>query len=145
MRLLAHRVSANDSQIHDARAGDRALRLQNYSQGVLLRGLSFHLDKRGRAHNRPLLASLFSRERIGRHELRLDTLLTRKPVGLESAADIYKVPVSSLVSCNGSSRFYLRSSFSAAPRGLVIILSSSRTSRSEKSSVTKSHPNRAPI
>ena len=41
------------------------LRAQNYSEGILLRGLPFHLDQRGRAHDRPTLASLLSRERIG--------------------------------------------------------------------------------
>src|SRR5436305_1557618 len=63
MRLLEHRISADDAKVSDAGAGGTALRAQNYSEGVLLPGLSLHLEQRGRAHHRPALAPLLPRGR----------------------------------------------------------------------------------
>src|SRR5438046_9799343 len=64
MQLFQHRISTDDSKIHDSCAAWCALRAQNHSQGVLLPGLPFYLEQPGRAHDWTPLASLLSRERV---------------------------------------------------------------------------------
>src|ERR1700746_2080429 len=64
VQLFEYRISTDDSKIHDSCASWRALRAQNYSQGVLLPGLPFYLEQPGRTHYRTALAPLLSRERI---------------------------------------------------------------------------------
>src|SRR5882762_8490843 len=56
MRVVEHRVSANDAEVPDSGVGRAPLRDENHSQGILLPGLSLHLEQRGRAHHRPALA-----------------------------------------------------------------------------------------
>src|SRR4029453_2548800 len=63
MQLFKHRVPANDAEIFDACTGRRALRDENYSEGVLLAGLPLYLDEPGRAYYWTPLASVLSRER----------------------------------------------------------------------------------
>src|ERR1043166_8704035 len=77
MQFLEYRISPDDSKIHDSCAGWSALRAQNYSQGVLLPGLPFYLEQPGRAHDRPALASLLSRERIWNRSLVGETVWRR--------------------------------------------------------------------
>src|SRR5438552_19098158 len=60
MRLVKHRVSADDSEIHDPGAGRYSLCAKNYSQGILLSGLPFYLDQRGGTYYRSALASFLS-------------------------------------------------------------------------------------
>src|SRR5215831_16948235 len=61
MRLLTHRISPDDAKISYAGAGWSALRSQGYSERILLRRLSLHLDKPGRTEHRPPLASFLPR------------------------------------------------------------------------------------
>src|SRR5260370_39828155 len=56
MRILEHRVSTNDAEVPDSGIGRPALRAKNYPEGILLPGLSLHLEQRGRTHHRPALA-----------------------------------------------------------------------------------------
>src|SRR5438046_10758538 len=63
MRLFKCRVSTDDPKIHDSRARRRALRSENYSQGVLLPGLPLSLEQPGRAYDRTAVASVLSRKR----------------------------------------------------------------------------------
>src|SRR5947209_15702979 len=63
VRIVKHRVSTDDAEIYDAGAGGAVVRVEDYSQGVLLPGLSFHVEQRGRTHYRPALASLLPRRR----------------------------------------------------------------------------------
>src|ERR1700757_2899242 len=61
MQLFKHRVPADDAEIFDAGTRWRALRNENYSEGVLLSGLPLYLDEPGRAYDWTPLASVFSR------------------------------------------------------------------------------------
>src|SRR5437870_13305954 len=61
MRFFKYRVPADDPKIHDSRARHCALCPENYSQGVLLSGLSFHLEQPGSAYHRTALAPVFPR------------------------------------------------------------------------------------
>src|SRR5215472_15183794 len=65
MRLVKHRVSADDSEIHDPRGGRYSLRAKNYPQGILLSGLPLYLEQRGGTYYRSALASFLSRPRGG--------------------------------------------------------------------------------
>src|SRR5882762_1751914 len=60
MRVVEHRVSANDAEVPDSGVGRAPLRDENHPQGILLPGLSLHLEQRGRAHHRPALAPVLS-------------------------------------------------------------------------------------
>src|SRR5439155_24414907 len=60
MRLFEYRVPADDPKIYDACTRGGALRSENYSQGVLLPGLSLHLDQPGGAHHWAAVASVLS-------------------------------------------------------------------------------------
>src|SRR5439155_10248792 len=70
MRLLFHRISADDTQIHDAGIGRRSFGTQDYSKGILLPGLPLYLDRPGRAHDRASLASFLSGSGAGENELK---------------------------------------------------------------------------
>src|SRR5436309_15487758 len=65
MRLLKYSVSAAHSKGDHACNGERPVCFADFSQGVLLRGLPFHLDKRRGTHPGPLLAPLLSGTRLG--------------------------------------------------------------------------------
>src|ERR1700737_5273872 len=62
MRILPHRVSANDQKGVDAGPGQRALRAESFSEGILLRGLPLHLEQRRTERAISSLAPVLSRQ-----------------------------------------------------------------------------------
>ena len=46
MQFVPHRVSADDPQIYHPGAGQHSFRAQDFSEGILLRGLPLHLEQR---------------------------------------------------------------------------------------------------
>src|SRR5436190_6156166 len=63
MQLFKYRVPADDAEISHARTRRRALRAENYSEGILLSRLPLYMDKPGRAFDRTPLASVLSWKR----------------------------------------------------------------------------------
>src|SRR5205085_8811233 len=66
MRLLQDSVSAADAEGHYSGGGGCSVCFADFPEGVLLRGLSFHLDKRRGANPGSVLAPFLSRTRAGR-------------------------------------------------------------------------------
>src|SRR6266404_8159201 len=69
MRFLPHRVSAINTQGPDPRHGERSVRVENFSQGILLRGLPFYLEQRRTARIGAFLAPFLSGSGAGEKKL----------------------------------------------------------------------------
>src|ERR1051325_3708387 len=65
MQLERDRVSADDAKGDYARGRDATLHAPDFAEGILLPGLSLHLEQRGRAHHRPALAPVLPRSGKG--------------------------------------------------------------------------------
>src|SRR5207253_833144 len=67
MQLFKYRVPTDDAEIFDACTRRRAMRAEDYSEGILLSGLPLYLDEPGRTYNWTPLASVlpWKRSRTG--------------------------------------------------------------------------------